>query len=136
MLWRSLRAVAADADGGDPGVVFGDCGDAPPAGYVDAFSGAWRAVSSNSSGAPFLIVGDNAQALFQNLPLTGSSSSNANANATYYLSTRQGQGINAIPATLVCSSFAGCATNTSQTYDNLTPFSSTISPCGTTTPNC
>jgi hypothetical protein len=90
----------------------------------------------NADGAPFLIIGDNAQALFQNLPLTGSSSGNANANATYYLSTRQGQGINVIWATLVCSNVAGCRTNTSQTYDSLTPFSSTISACGTTTPNC
>jgi Protein of unknown function (DUF4038) len=90
----------------------------------------------DNNGKPFLIVGDNAEALFQNLPLTGSSSGDANANATFYLSTRQSQGINAIWATLVCNNYAGCTTNTSQTYDGLTPFSSTISACGTTRPNC
>jgi hypothetical protein len=90
----------------------------------------------DANGKPFLIVGDNSQALFQALPLTGISSGNANANATFYLSKRQSQGINAIWATLVCNNYAGCTTNTSQTYDGLTPFSSTISTCGTKTPNC
>jgi hypothetical protein len=39
-------------------------------------------------GSPFLIAGDAAMALFQALPLTGSSSSDASANATFYFSTR------------------------------------------------
>ena len=89
-----------------------------------------------STGTPFLIVGDNGSALFQNLPLTGSSSGDPSANATLYLSTRAGQGVNAVWATAICSNFSGCASNASQTYDGLVPFNATISSCGTTTPNC
>ncbi|MBV8091703.1 MAG: DUF4038 domain-containing protein [Acetobacteraceae bacterium] len=89
-----------------------------------------------STGTPFLIVGDNGSALFQNLPLTGTSSGQSNANATFYLSTRASQGVNAVWATAICSNFSGCASNASQTYDGLVPFSATISSCGTKTPNC
>ena len=50
----------------------------------------------NGLGSPFLIAGDAAMPLFQALPLTGSSSGDANANATFYFSTRSSQGINAV----------------------------------------
>src|SRR5580704_3251386 len=90
----------------------------------------------NGLGSPFLIAGDAAMALFQALPLTGSSSGDASANATFYFSTRSSQGINAVWATAVCSTYAACTSNNSQTYDGLVPFNGTISSCGSTIPNC
>jgi hypothetical protein len=90
----------------------------------------------NGLGSPFLIAGDAAMALFQALPLTGSSSGDASANATFYFSTRSSQGINAVWATAVCSTYAACTGNNSQTYDGLVPFNGTISSCGSTIPNC
>jgi hypothetical protein len=88
-----------------------------------------------ASGLPFLVVGENAQTIAQSLPLTGSSSGIANANATFYFSTRSSQGINAVWVQAICAAYNNCD-NLSTTYDGLRPFSATIGSCGTTTPDC
>ena len=89
-----------------------------------------------ASGQPFLLVGENAQTIAQALPLTGASSGNSNANATFYFSTRSRQGMNATWVQAICGIYNACTSDLSETYDGLKPFSATISSCGTTTPNC